>query len=276
MKFSARNLADRRLGFTLIELLVVIAIIAILAAMLLPALTSAKERANRISCLNNLKQQGIALFIYAGEFNDQIPKPEYTGLTSAITPYATYLLYANSGTPGALADPTQVANEQLFFTTGLIKDGHIFYCTSAVNQTDPGFQYASYTTSSGQWPAYYNSSAPTLVSGSPFVRNSYSYYPQNNHGMVSGTLTWYPPATKSSELVAQRSVMCDTLYYYQTIPHRDGKTPNGINMVWGDGHAGVNTTKAGLDQTLWSANNTANAPGNSSTTFLSILQAMEP
>jgi prepilin-type N-terminal cleavage/methylation domain-containing protein/prepilin-type processing-associated H-X9-DG protein len=276
MKFSPRNLAARRLGFTLIELLVVIAIIAILAAMLLPALSSAKERANRISCLNNLKQQGIAMFIYAGEFTDQIPKSLYTGLTSAITPYGTYLLYANTGTPGALADPTQAVNEQLFFTSGLIKDGHIFYCTSAINQTDPGFQYASYTTSSGQWPAYYNSTAPTLVSGSPFVRNSYSYYPQNNHAMVSGTLTWYPPATKSSDLVAQRSIMCDTLYYYQTIPHRGGKTPNGINMVWGDGHAGVNTVKAGLDPTLWSANNTANAPGNSSTTFLSILQTMEP
>jgi prepilin-type N-terminal cleavage/methylation domain-containing protein/prepilin-type processing-associated H-X9-DG protein len=107
--------AGRR-GFTLIELLVVIAIIAILAGMLLPSLSRAKDSGNRIACVNNLRQIELSLSLYAGDSNGMFParssggavdKPRWPGLLREGFKNPKIMLCASDGpgTPATLTDP---------------------------------------------------------------------------------------------------------------------------------------------------------------------------
>ena len=111
MSKQLRYTGVKATAFTLIELLVVIAIIAILAAILLPALNSARERGRSASCINNLKQFGSAGAQYANDFDYALPYGnnmnggQGTTLTIALAPYVGYSLNQYRNFPGSLETP---------------------------------------------------------------------------------------------------------------------------------------------------------------------------
>jgi prepilin-type N-terminal cleavage/methylation domain-containing protein len=239
-------------GFTLIELLVVISIIAILAALLMPALARAKERAFRVSCMNNFKQIGTAIVMYQNDYEDYFPLCNWP---EGQNPWQTYEACRVQGsiiTRGPY-------NLGLLHYTGFIKDPRVFYCPSAGRISD-SWRY-DYYAAAGVWP-----SAPA---GDDNVRTSYNYYPQRKETervgsyelpklvytrvkYAVGELQNVAPM-KSAAINYQKSISTDLVHSLKAAPHKDGRIA-GLNTLFPDGHVVWQTARRmpeAFDDKLW-------------------------
>jgi len=262
-------------AFTLIELLVVIAIIAILAALLLPALGSAKNRAQRASCINNLRQLGLAVMMYADNNNDRLPPTLFNPEKDPGSgPWESYTLFV--GASQKAADQRVPYNLGYLYATKLIPTVKTFY--------DPGLRHTSQLPIKFELKYFESAKVPwPMAPPEGNVRGNYMYYPQSNVPAKANPKEeekeWMRVADKATQLGANRSLATDLIYTVATRPHATAKNPAGINALWGDTHVSFSTSKAAFDPALWDKGEHHTAmqnPGDNPRKFRTIVGLLRP
>jgi prepilin-type N-terminal cleavage/methylation domain-containing protein len=205
---SRRSFA-RSSAFTLIELLVVIAIIAILAALLLPALASAKEKAKRAACLNNLRQIAIGMTIYAGDNEDRVVSARFGNVTWALNP------------------PEASAASQLGLTVASNLNSTIWNCPGRPHK------YPVYDDANQQWVIGYQ-----YLGGLTNWANPTGLYPSHSPTKLGLSR---PHWTLAADMVAKIGEWGGNEFgFFDGVPqHRSGSSPlpRMGNQVFADGSA---------------------------------------
>lgn len=231
-----RRCAVRLSGFTLIELLVVIAIIAILAAMLLPALSKAKERAKRVSCANNLKQYSLACMMYANENGSKLPAMPQ-GSTGGYYPWDIAVTAVNSLS-------TSGTQRQIFFCPSFSQQNNdILWGTLANGSDNPsgylgaGYRGTGYVNTfpggiGGEHGVMATNINPTLITPAAYgpvtdrvflgdnvitaygnnvevKKTTYSYVNINNGFLPAGLSGYNTPHVNGTLAVGGNLAMCD-------------------------------------------------------------------
>jgi prepilin-type N-terminal cleavage/methylation domain-containing protein len=260
-------MAERKAGFTLIELLVVVSIIALLLAILMPALSRAKELAKRVVCGNDLKQVGIAVGGYEGKYSGLLPNtrdsagvtdPSGSGgagkdaqITGSLPniidnkgnqemhPYALYRgdkaeHFYNGDINGKMI-PYRLA---CLYEARLLDDPKMFYCPS---NKDDNRKYKSYCDPEpwGSLPQQYNKDH----NSNQWVRAGYEWFPVSRHPDFEPYTLGNPPrpaapktlCTKFEDLDQRNPYCTDVLRTRKWFSHRYG-TVMGLNALWPDGH----------------------------------------